>query len=140
MGSTDNGKGRDNGALGGEKRGRSPSGSEPNAGGLHEGPLPVNGRWSTRRKAEVVIRMLRGEPVDTLSRELGVEVYRLDEWRDKALFGMEAGLKERECDPLRLELDRTLKKVGELSMKVELLEKEREIVTRRPLPKRRPRR
>jgi transposase len=131
---------RDNGALGGEKRGRSPSGSEPNAGGLHEGPLAANGRWSARRKAEVVIRMLQGEPLDALSREMGVEVYRLEEWRDKALFGMEAGLKERECDPLRLELDRTLKKVGELSMKVEILEAEREIVTRRPLPKRRPRR
>lgn len=127
-------------ALGGEKRGRSPSASEPNAGGLHEGALPTNGRWSTRRKAEVVIRMLQGEPIDALSRELGVEVYRLEEWQEKALTGMEAGLKVRECDPLRLELDRTLKKVGELSMKVELLEKEREIVTRRPLPKRRPRR
>ena len=130
---------KDGDAMGGEERGRSPSGSEPNAGGLHEGPLPVNGRWSTRRKAEVVMRMLRGEPIDALSRELGVEVYRLEEWREKALFGMEAGLKERECDPLRLELDRTLKKVGELSMENELLKREKEIVTRRPLPKRKPR-
>jgi transposase len=32
--------------------------------------------------------MLRGEPIDALSRELGVEVYRLEEWRDKALIGM----------------------------------------------------
>jgi transposase len=127
----------ESGALDGEERGRSPSGSEPNAGGLHEGPLPVNGRWSTRRKAEVVMRMLRGEPIDALSRELGVEVYRLEEWREKALFGMEAGLKERECDPLRLELNRALKKVGELTIKNELLEAEKEIVTRRPLPKRR---
>jgi len=48
-------------------------------------------------------------------------------------------LKERKCDPLRLELDRALKKVGELSMKVDILEAERKIVTHRPLPKRRPR-
>ena len=128
----------ESGALDGEERGRSPSGAEPNAGGLHEGALPANGRWSTRRKAEVVIRMLRGEPIEALSRELGVEVYRLEEWRDKALFGMEAGLKERECDPLRLELNRALKKVGELTIKNELLEAEKEIVTRRPLPRRRP--
>jgi transposase len=139
MGPADRGDKKDNGALGGEQRGRSPSASEPNAGSLHEGPLPTNGRWSTRRKSEVVIRMLRGEPIDALSREMGVEVYRLEEWRDKALFGMEAGLKERECDPLRLELDRALKKVGELSIKNELLEREKEIVTRRPLPRRRPR-
>src|SRR5665811_2427840 len=78
MGPTNKGDSKDNGALGGEKRGRSPSGAEPNAGGLHEGPLPVNGRWSTRRKAEVVMRMLAGEPIDALSRELGVEVYRLE--------------------------------------------------------------
>lgn len=136
MGSSDK---KNDGALGGEEGGRRPTGSEPNASGLHEGPLPPNGRWSVRRKAEVVIRMLRGEPVDALSRELGVEVYRLEEWREKALLGMEAGLKKRECDPLRLELDRALKKVGELSMENELLNREREIVTRRPLPKRRPR-
>jgi hypothetical protein len=49
------------------------SGDKGNAGSLHEGPLAVNGRWSTRRKAEVVIRMLSGEPIDALSRELGVE-------------------------------------------------------------------
>jgi transposase len=139
MGPTAKRDGKDDGALGTEQRGRSPSASEPNAGSLHEGPLPTNGRWSTRRKAGVVIRMLAGEPIDALSRELGVEVYRLEEWRDKALFGMEAGLKERECDPLRLELDRALKKVGELSIKNELLEREKEIVTRRPLPRRRPR-
>src|SRR5659263_735986 len=132
MGPADKGEVRDDGALGGEKRGRSPSASEPNAGGLHEGPLPANGRWSTRRKSEVVIRMLRGEPIDTLSRELGVEVYRLEEWRDKALFGMEAGLKERDCDPLRLELDRAKKTIGDLTLKIELFEAEKEIVTRRP--------
>ena len=93
MGSTGKGDKRDNGALGGAEEGRRPTEAEPNAGGLHEGPLPANGRWSTRRKAEVVIRMLRGEPMDALSRELGVEVYRLEEWRDRALIAIEAGLK-----------------------------------------------
>jgi len=121
-------------SMGGVERG---SGATPIEFHTETNPLPPSGRWSARRKAEVVIRMLRGEPIDALSRELGVEVYRLEEWREKALLGMEAGLKERECDPLRLELERTLKKIGELSMKVEILEKEREIVTRRPLPRRR---
>jgi len=35
----------------------------------------------------------RGEPIDALSRELGVEIYRLESWRDRALAGMDAGLK-----------------------------------------------
>ena len=30
------------------------------------------GRWSSRRKMEVVLRVLRGEDLDALSRELGV--------------------------------------------------------------------
>jgi len=55
-------------AMGGEERGRSPSGATPIAGELQAGPLPPNGRWSPRRKQQVVLRMLRGEPLDA-SRE-----------------------------------------------------------------------
>ena len=44
---------------------------------------------------EVALRLLRGEPVDALSRELGVEIYRLEEWRRKALLGIETALRER---------------------------------------------
>jgi hypothetical protein len=33
----------------------------------------------------VVLRLLRGEAVEVLSRELGVEPYRLARWREKAL-------------------------------------------------------
>ncbi|MBM3299075.1 MAG: hypothetical protein FJY85_03875 [Deltaproteobacteria bacterium] len=68
----------------------------------------------------------------------GRGVDRLEEWRYKALYGMEADLKGREYDPLRLELDHTLKKVGELLMENGILKKEREIVSRL-LPRRRPR-
>jgi hypothetical protein len=111
------------GAMGGEERGRSPSGTTPIAGGLQEGPLAPNGRWSVRRKSEVVMRMFAGESIDSLSRELGVEPYRLERWRDKALSGMEEGLKEREGDPSSQELDRAKKTIGELTMEVELLRK-----------------
>ena len=38
MGPANKGDSKDNGVLGGEERGRSPSGAEPNTGGLHEGP------------------------------------------------------------------------------------------------------
>ncbi len=114
---------KDKDAMGGEERGRRPSGATPIAGDPQTGPLPANGRWSARRKAEVVMRMLAGESTDALSRELGVEPYRLEKWRMKALSGMEAGLKEREGDPLTCELDRAKKTIGELTMEVELLRK-----------------
>jgi hypothetical protein len=49
--------------------------------------------------------MLQSESLDALSREFGVEIYRLEQWRDKALTGMDAGLKDRQDDPLPHELD-----------------------------------
>jgi transposase-like protein len=79
-------------------------------------------RWSAARKREIVIRLLRGESLDAVSREIGVEPYRLERWRDKALASMDAGLKERaDNDPVQAGLDAAHKRVGELSMEVELL-------------------
>lgn len=50
-------------------------------------------RWKASRKIKVVLPLLRGKSLDTLSRELGLEVYLLEEWRSKALQGMDSGLK-----------------------------------------------
>lgn len=78
-------------------------------------------KWTASRKAEVVIRMLRGESLDGLSRELGVEVYILEQWRTQAVEGMELGLKCRQTDPLKEELDQAKRRIGELIMENELL-------------------
>jgi len=42
-------------------------------------------RWSAGKKMDAVLRLLRGEPLDVLSRELGVEAHRLAAWRDEFL-------------------------------------------------------
>ena len=105
---------------GGTEGGRRPTGVPPEAGGVG-GPLAPGQRWSVGRKRDVVLRMLRGESVEGLSRELGVEVYRLERWRDKALGGLDAGLRERAGDPLQRELDAAMKRLGELGMENELL-------------------
>lgn len=79
-------------------------------------------RWSAARKREVVLRLLRGESLDAVSREIGVEIYRLEQWRERALSGLDAVLKERqEGDPVQAGLDAAYKRVGELSMENELL-------------------
>jgi len=65
-----------------------------------------------------------------LSRELGVEIYRLEQWREKALRGIDNVLKERSGDPLQAELDTAMKRIGELTMENELLWKK----TGRPGP------
>ena len=68
------------------------------------------------RKREVALRLLRGEPVELLSRQLGVEIFRLEQWREKAIAGIDASLKERKGDPVKAELDIAMKRIGELIM------------------------
>jgi transposase len=104
---------------GGTEGGRRPTGVPPGQCGV--GPLTQGQRWTAARKREVVLRLLRGEPLELLSRELGVELYRLEKWRDAALAGMEEALKARNGDPLKAELDNAMKRLGELTMENELL-------------------
>jgi len=56
-------------------------------------------RWSKRRKMEVVLRLLRGESLDEVSRDVKVEISRLEEWRDNGIHGLEEAMKERAGDP-----------------------------------------
>ncbi len=52
-------------------------------------------RWSAKRKQEVVLRLLRGESLDTLSRETDLPTRVLSSWRDEFLEGGLAALKRR---------------------------------------------
>ena len=94
-------------------------------------------RWSTGRKRGVVLRLLRAQPVDAISREVGVTISELECWREQALAGMEAGLRARTSDPLEARLNEAVRRVGELTMTIEILNKERERQARRPLSARR---
>ena len=104
---------------GGTEGGRRPTGVPPGEAGV--GALAQGQRWTAPRKREVVLRIFRGEPLDLLSRELGVELYRLEQWREDALAGMEEALKARNGDPLKAELDTAMQRIGELTMENELL-------------------
>ena len=115
----DNDQVRGEGAPGETEGGRRPTGVPP--GEIGVGPLGQGQRWTAARKREVVLRLFRGEPLELLSRELGVELYRLEKWRDAALAGMEEALKARNGDPLKAELDTAMKRLGELTMENELL-------------------
>ena len=83
-------------------------------------------RWSAKRKQEVVLRLLRGESLDALSRETGQPAAVLSGWRDEFLEAGVAGLKRRTDDPkvatLEQELKRAQRLVGDLMMDKELLE------------------
>ena len=112
----------------------SPEGARRATGG-EPGAAAIVARWSAGRKKEVVLRLLRNEPVDDLSREVSVPIYKLEQWRDRALAGIDAGLKERENDPVSGQLDDANRRIGELVMEIEILRKERQ--AKRPLVGRR---
>jgi hypothetical protein len=78
-------------------------------------------RWSLSRKRDVVLRLMRGEPVEDLSRRLAVPVWKLEEWRQRGLAGIDAGLRERDDDPKEREVAEAHRRIGELSMENELL-------------------
>ena len=82
---------------------------------LPAGPLGLGQRWTVARKREVVLRLLRDEPAQLLSRQLGVEIFRLEQWREKAIGGIDASLKQRKGDPVQAELDSAMKRIGELA-------------------------
>ena len=79
------------------------------------------GRFSARRKRETVLRLLRGEDLESVSRELGITAARASQWRDQFLAAGQASLKSRAPDA-RDEANRRLQaKIGELLMENELL-------------------
>ena len=96
------------------------------------------GRFSARRKTEAVLRLLRGEDLDTLSRELGVVAATLSTWRDSFLDGGTAAMKSRPTDDRDEEIARLRSKAGQLTMDNELLgTKCRHLESGRPFASRR---
>ena len=121
---------RDDGVDGrvvGNEGGRSPStlstGQSAAAarGGAALGPLAPGQRWSAARKREVVLRLMRGEAAELLSRELGLPIVKLEQWRQRAEAALEGALKEREADPADGQLAAAMQRIGELTMENELL-------------------
>ena len=79
-------------------------------------------RWSARAKTEIVLRLLKGEELDPVSRETQVPVHELERWRRIFLEGGTNGFKRRDAPSAERELKRVQAKVGELTMKLEIVE------------------
>ncbi len=96
---------------------------------------------SARRKQSAVLRLLRGEDLELVSRELGVTAAELSAWREAFLAAGEASLKTRPADDRDVEIGRLKAKVGDLTMANELLEvKIEHLESGRPSARRRSRR
>ena len=79
------------------------------------------GRMSRQRKTAAVLRLLRGEDLETVSRSLGVTAATLSGWRDAFLAAGEAALTSRPADGEALESERLKAKLGEVLVERDLL-------------------
>ena len=108
--------------------------------GSHNGWQKLR-RFSARQKTEVVLRLLRGETLDLVSRALGIPAARLTMWREAFLEAGQDALKKPPLDDHDRELARVRQKLGESTMDIELWREQiGRLETSRPLPPRRSRR
>jgi transposase len=102
-----------------DRKRKSPRTSAGQTPAIAEGEPPE--RWSAQRKAELVLRLLRGEALDAVSRASQVPAPELESWKRVFLeFGVR-GLKSR-AEPEERELTLARAKIGELMMQLELAE------------------
>ena len=92
-------------------------GSEPASPDAAELP----DRWSVQRKTELILRLLRGDALDAVSRESQVPAHELESWKRVFLETGARGLKTR-SDPAERDLTLARAKIGELMMRLELAE------------------
>lgn len=78
-------------------------------------------RWSARRKEGVVMRLLRGESLDLLARESAQPAGRISAWREEFLAAGREGLKARPLPVEDFALREAQRKVGELSMELDIV-------------------
>src|SRR5512134_1499915 len=98
-------------------------------------------RFSAQKKTEAVLRLLRGEALDLLSRELGIPAARLTTWREAFLDAGQEAMKQQPLDRRDRAIGRLRDKLGESTMEIELLrEKMGRLETNHPLRHRRSRR
>ena len=99
------------------------------------------GRMSQQRKSAAVLRLLRGEDLETVSRSLGVTAATLSGWREAFLAAGEAALSTKPASGEELESERLKAKLGAalierdlLHEKIALLEANRPLARRRRAP------
>jgi transposase len=102
------------------KKARKPMAPPPGEPAASEGP-EIPERWSIPRKTELVLRLLRGEALDAVSRESQIPAHELESWKRVFLDSGGRGLKTR-SEPEERELILARAKIGELMMRLELAE------------------
>lgn len=79
-----------------------------------------NGIHTANEKKEVVLRLLRGEPIDEVARELKLLAHILAQWRDDFVEAGTEGLKSRPLSLTEKRLKAAQAKIGKFSMQVDV--------------------
>ncbi len=84
-------------------------------------------RITSKIKTEIVLKVLRGEDIELLSREYSVCIKDIHQWRNDFISNGQEGFKPK-CDENKL--SRAERKIGQLEMEIELIKKKNELVER----------
>ncbi|WP_041281454.1 helix-turn-helix domain-containing protein [Desulfocurvibacter africanus] len=101
---------------------------------MDENPQESVQRWTSKRRAALVVSILKGETsVQEAARRHGLTVAEVEDWRDKFLFGAENALRSRPRNEEALkdeQIKRLKQKIGELVIDNDIL---KEAMKGRPL-------
>ena len=82
-------------------------------------------RWTAKRKAALVLSILRGETsIQEAARKHGLTVAEVEDWKEKFLLAAENALRSRPKDKEALEeeqIKRLKQKIGELVLDIDIL-------------------
>ena len=84
-------------------------------------------RRSSKFKTDVVLELLRGETLESLSRKYGVTMGEIDSWRNDFIENGRQGFKK---DPNNSKLAEAQRKIGQLEIEIKKKKKKQLIVQR----------
>lgn len=80
-------------------------------------------RRSARIKEELVLRLMRGEDLETVARESGTPLHELSDWRERYMQGGRENLKSKPGDPVAEELRAARDLIAKQALELEILGK-----------------
>jgi|WetSurMetagenome_2_1015567.scaffolds.fasta_scaffold501099_2 transposase len=90
-------------------------------------------RQMSGTKEQAVLRLLRGEDMEAVSRETGFQLHELADWREKYMKAGREGLKIRPGDPVNAELQQAKLLIAQQALEIEILKKSRALTgSRKP--------
>lgn len=85
-------------------------------------------RRTSKMKTEIVLKRLKGEPLELLSRKYSVTASEISEWEQKFMMGGSEALKSQISTAEHKELEQAKRLLGEQAMEIEILKKRNQLI------------